>query len=504
MAPAQAGEFNTTSTLLTVPSDAKFIFLKLKRLILSNCKWLGLVVVRGWDLERIMAKKYGSDRDDVINGGWRSDVIYGNGGDDWLFGSYGNDQLFGGEGDDTLVASYDYGQGDLFDGGNGNDTYQIDGSHVDHFAFDVNLETGTDRYNNRYISIENVIGGKKGDQLSGNDLANVLDGRNGDDVINGAGGNDVLVGGAGNDVLVGGQADTALMNALSKATTGKREEIRDELGHSKGTSIDPASSEEQDKLSGGDGNDLLLGMRGNDEISGGKGDDVVYGNSGNDVLSGDDGNDTIYGGKNNDTISDGEGNDTVFGDSGNDMIIAGEAGRDSYTGGSGFDTLDYSNSTTGDLSIDLSKGTVKGAGHEDSVDGIEHVISGSGDDTIKGSKNADTIEGGAGNDTIRGYKGADQLLGGDGEDRYVWERKDLDAIDTISDFEMDDDVLDFSRLIKATKYDSIEEVVRIEKQGDDAKVSVYSGSELGWQNVVVLSETDVSVQELADSGALIV
>ena len=105
-------------------------------------------------------------------------------------------------------------------------------------------------------------------------------------------------------------------------------------------------------------------MRGNDEISGGKGDDVVYGNSGNDVLSGDDGNDTIYGGKNNDTISDGEGNDTVFGDSGNDMIIAGEAGRDSYTGGSGFDTLDYSNSTTGDLSIDLSKGTVKGAGHE--------------------------------------------------------------------------------------------------------------------------------------------
>ena len=198
------------------------------------------------------------------------------------------------------------------------------------------------------------------------------------------------------------------MNALSKATIGKREEFRDELSHSRGISTDPASSEQQDKLSG---------EGGNEENSGGKGDVVVYGNSGNDVLSGDDGNDTIYGGKNNDTISDGGGNEKFSGKSNNDIIIAGEADRNSYTAGSDFDTLDCSNSTTGDLSIDLSKETLRHAGHEDRVDGYEHIISGSSDDTIKGSNNADTIEGGAGNDAIRGYKGVDQLLGGDGEDR---------------------------------------------------------------------------------------
>ncbi len=451
-----------------------------------------------------MARKNGSNRDDVINGGWGNDVINGNGGDDRLFGSYGNDQLFGGAGDDTLIASYDLGQGDVFDGGEGNDTYEIDGSHVDHFAFDVNLETGTDRYNNQYRSIENVIGGDKGDELTGNSVDNILDGRNGDDVINGGGGNDTLIGGKGDDVLVGGQADAALMEALASAKTGLREEIGDDIGHSSGSSIDPSSTEEQDVISGGDGNDLLLGMRGSDDISGGKGDDVIYGNSGHDVLAGDDGHDTIYGGKHNDTISDGAGHDTVFGDSGDDYILAGDQGHDSYTGGSGFDTLDYSQSTSRDLTIDLSKGTVTGGGHKDAVDGIERIVSGAGDDNIKGSKNADTIEGGAGDDTIRGYKGADQFIGGDGKDRYVWERKDLDAVDTIADFDADDDVLDFSNLVKATKYDTLDDVVRIEQQGADAKISVYSGSELGWQDVVVLSGTQANAQDLYDDGALIV
>ena len=141
--------------------------------------------------------------------------------------------------------------------------------------------------------------------------------------------------------------------------------------------------------------------------------------------------------------------------------------------------MDCSNSTTGDLSIDLSKETLRHAGHEDRVDGYEHIISGSSNDTIKGSNNADTIEGGAGIDAIRGSKGVDQLLGCDGEDRYVWERKDLHASDNISEFEIDNYALDFSWIIKALKYDSIEDFVRIEMQGDDAKLSVYSGSELG-------------------------
>ena len=446
----------------------------------------------------------GTNGDDVINGGNGADIIHGNGGNDRLFGSYGNDELYGGDGDDTLIASYDWGQGDLFDGGDGTDTYEIDGSHVDHFAFDVNLETGTDRYNNQYVSIENVIGGQKNDELTGNGVDNVLDGRNGDDVINGGGGNDTLIGGNGNDVLVGGQADQALLDVLANAKTGLREEIGDDIGHSDGSSIDPSSTEEQDTISGDNGDDLLLGMRGNDTISGGKGDDVIYGNSGHDTLFGGDGHDTIYGGKQNDTISDGAGHDTVFGDSGDDVILAGERGHDSYTGGSGFDTLDYSQSTSKDLDIDLSKSSVTGGGHKDSVSGIERIISGSGDDTIKGSKNADTIEGGAGDDTIRGYKGADQLVGGEGEDRYVWERKDLDGTDTIADFNADDDTLDFSKLIKATKYDDVSEVIRIEQQGADAKISVYSGSDLGWQDVVVLSDTQANVQDLYDDGALIV
>lgn len=105
---------------------------------------------------------------------------------------------------------------------------------------------------------------------------------------------------------------------------------------------------------------------------------------------------------------------------------------------------------------------------------------------------------------IRGYKGADQLTGDDGADRYTWERKDLDAVDTITDFDASEDVLDFSNLVKATAYDDVSDVVRIEAAGAGSMVSVYSGSKLGWQDVVILDRTDADVATLSDDGALLV
>jgi Ca2+-binding RTX toxin-like protein len=44
---------------------------------------------------------------------------------------------------------------------------------------------------------------------------------------------------------------------------------------------------------GGDGNDALVGSRGNDILTGGAGDDVLIGNGGNDILDGGTGNNTL-------------------------------------------------------------------------------------------------------------------------------------------------------------------------------------------------------------------
>ena len=307
----------------------------------------------------------------------------------------------------------------------------------------------------------------RGDSGSGND--------DGADFISGGNGNDQLMGMANNDVVEGGN------------------------GH--------------DKLWGNSGNDALDGGTGNDELRGGKGDDLILGKDGNDTILGNSGDDRISGGNGddnikgesgNDLISDDAGNDVVDGGSGNDEVIAGQGGRDTYVGGSGQDTLDYSQSGANGLTIDLSKGTVQGSGQNDSINSFETVIASNGNDSIKGSKNDDTIEGRDGNDVIRGYKGADELTGGEGEDTYKWERKDLDGVDTITDFNSEDDVLDFSGLVKATNFEDVSEVVRLEQTAAGARVSVYSGSQLGWQDVVVLADRDLDLQTLQDDGALIV
>ena len=45
---------------------------------------------------------------------------------------------------------------------------------------------------------------------------------------------------------------------------------------------------------GGDGNDILIGSRGNDTLSGGAGDDILIGNGGQDILDGGTGNNTVF------------------------------------------------------------------------------------------------------------------------------------------------------------------------------------------------------------------
>ncbi|MEL7215537.1 MAG: calcium-binding protein, partial [Pseudomonadota bacterium] len=90
-----------------------------------------------------------------------------------------------------------------------------------------------------------------------------------------------------------------------------------------------ALPEDDDDLSGGNGNDT---------IQGGFGNDVLDGGSGSDSLAGGDGYDTLEGGSGNDTLDGGAANDLLEGDGGADSLIGG-AGSDTLIGGSGFDTL---------------------------------------------------------------------------------------------------------------------------------------------------------------------
>ncbi|MGF6232299.1 Ca2+-binding RTX toxin-like protein [Inquilinus ginsengisoli] len=125
-----------------------------------------------------------------IVGGQGTDRLTGVSGANRLQGSGGNDILAGGSGADTL------------DGGTGIDLASYFGAAA---AVTVDLASGIgsggDAAGDRYLSIENVNGGKAGDRITGTASGNVLNGFEGNDVILGGAGKDALGGGLGADIF---------------------------------------------------------------------------------------------------------------------------------------------------------------------------------------------------------------------------------------------------------------------------------------------------------------
>jgi Ca2+-binding RTX toxin-like protein len=136
--------------------------------------------------------------------------------------------------------------------------------------------------------------------------------------------------------------------------------------------------------------------------------------SGNDQYLGSLGSDFVSGGDGNDAIDPSSGPDTVNAGAGNDVVRAGpdseRTQHDGYDGGPGFDTLDYSQRTSG---IFVAKvGSTGGFGSEDSIANFERILGGSGNDSILGFSSS----GGDGNDTLTGDDGPNTIVGGPGAD----------------------------------------------------------------------------------------
>lgn len=153
-------------------------------------------------------------------------------------------------------------------------------------------------------------------------------------------------------------------------------------------------------LSGGTGDDVLIGSDDDDALLGDAGDDTINGNAGGDFIDGDVGDDSLDGGAGSDTVLGFTGADVIFGGDGPDQL-SGEADDDTIGGGLGDDTIEGGD---GDDSLGGGEG-------QDSIDG------GFGDDSIDGSSGSDLLFGGLGEDTLLGGNGADSITGGDGVDR---------------------------------------------------------------------------------------
>ena len=199
-------------------------------------------------------------------------------------------------------------------------------------------------------------------------------------------------------------------------------------GEADGDTID--GNQGDDDLDGGGGADVLSGYLGADTIYGGGGDDTIYGttsiSNGNetsetDVLFGEIGDDSIVAGRSPDTVYGGVGNDTIYGGLEADYIDGG-SGNDSIYGDEVVeDTRDGDDTIIGGTGTDVIR-----AG-----DGDDSVLGGADNDTLYGGSGSDTMAGGSGADTIYGEDGADSLCGCLGND--LIEGDDTDATTAYSD-----------------------------------------------------------------------
>jgi serralysin len=303
------------------------------------------------------------------------------------------------------VREFGSGDGNTFEGG---EQIFLNVSVTNHAAGSDTITAGNDT----------ISGGDGNDTIFGMLGADTVHGDGGDDIIASTGSGSYF-GDAGNDTIFAGIGSPEALDG------GDGTDLLDTTSWSGVYVIDLATGSSNyggesfvnfENLRTGAGNDTLTGTATANTIHGGGGNDQINGLGGNDQLFGEAGDDTLNGGEDNDTLSGGGGVDTLNGENGDDLIITSFADGAAAHGGAGTDTLSM-HIFAASATIALDGISIQGADTM-TTDGFENLDAGSstGDVTVNGTVNANTITTGSGNDTIRGVFGADIISGGAGDD----------------------------------------------------------------------------------------
>jgi Ca2+-binding RTX toxin-like protein len=360
----------------------------------------------------------GSKFDDTIKGNSNQNTILGGAGDDYIIASGGDDNISGGEDGETngdTISFEDYSIGINANLLNQNATGIITLSDIENIVGSNYKDTLIgDDYKNT------IIGGSGKDKISGGNGNDVLEGGENDDTLSGDNGNDVLKGGNGDDVLSGGGGvdsydggdgnDTILVDSdsgniidLFQSTV-----INDGYGNREDNAITSIEN-----LSGGKGNDTLIGDNGANILTGNDGQDFLNGKGGNDQLNGGALEDILVGGDGDDNLSGGTQDDTLYGGKGNDILNGGSE-NDYVAFDNTYDDGAYSET----IEVDFSQNKVlhDGYGGEDTLGSIEGVIGSANADIFSGSDRDEKFYGKGGDDTIYLSDGTDIYDGGEGSD----------------------------------------------------------------------------------------
>ena len=384
---------------------------------------------------------YGSSGDDILDATLYTGTaaLIGGDGNDILMGGPGLNLLQGDAGDDLFVFRPDGSlDTDIVAAGDGIDTLDFSAFGA---AVTINLSVLAAVQNvvagelQIFLTsvpgplaeeIENVIGGSGADNLTGNSLNNRITGGAGADTINGMGGTNTIVETANANMTLTNVALT--IGGVGKTLTNIQ---RAELTGGAGVNTIDASAFTlgQVILNGMGGNDLLIGGTQSDILIGGAGDDLLRGGTGNDTYRFD--------------VDDLLGEDVID-------ELAGPA--------NGLDLLDFSETTTVGVSVDLSL-TTQQVVHATNLKltftsgaGMEYIIGGDGNDTFTGNALDNGFIGGQGSDTISGGAG----------NNFIVESRDADFV--LASTSLTAATLTITDL-SASEFDSLTDIQRVQLTG---------------------------------------
>jgi Ca2+-binding RTX toxin-like protein len=408
----------------------------------------------------------------------------------------------GNAGDNTLTGNT---LANTLTGGDGNDTYVIDGSDkvveasnaaagandtivssVSYTLDVANVEgvrlSGTANLNATGSVVDNVLVGNSGN--------NTLTGLEGNDRLNGGSGVDTLIGGIGNDLYV---VDTST-DVISENANQGSDTIRSSINYTltvanvENLMLDNSNGTVPHSATGNSLANILtasLGSTLTDTLVGGDGNDTYVVDSTADIIkeNASEGTDTVQssvsyvlttatanvenvtligsttinatGDANANTLTGNSLANTLTGNGGND-ILTGGLGVDTLAGGAGDDLyILYSTADATDVINEaVNNGTdtigayINFALTQQNVENLSLLgtvsVSATGNSTnnlLTGNNIDNVLDGGAGRDTLDGGLGADTLIGGDGADVFKLIGTDADKFDTINDFVKGDDVI---------------------------------------------------------------
>jgi Ca2+-binding RTX toxin-like protein len=401
-------------------------------------------------------------------GGTETDTVYGieniigGSANDSFIGSAGNNTLKGGDGADTIAG----GKGDDFiDGGNKTTANANDNSTEDYVDYSyiqsttatkgvrVNLEAGVasdlggnDEVGNDTITaIENVLGSKNNDIITGNSADNTLEGKLGNDTFYRSTGDDRFDGGNGEDIAdysvhLGDESNTTVTSKIIVTSTDDGSNITYTVTKNDGGTDTIVNVE------------TIKGSDSNDTLSGSSLVDTFYGNDGDDKITGNGGNDTLYGGIGADTFvgTANDGDDYINGENGSDTID--------------FSTITISADATGGRTVEgvivdlnsASAQSIHSTFGTDTIVNIENIIGSNLSDSLLGNSEGNIISSGAGNDTINGGAGSDTINAGADNDLILQ-----------SNGETSGDIIDGGLGIDTVNYSNMTQKIVLTLNGSD-------------------------------------